>query len=170
MNRVEGPKEKQQKQKKRKICFEFQNTGSCKFGDKCKFLHELAAANTETSPIESLSPSSEMNEKTTDQDQSTNQIDSSTTEDKTNPESRDWGQEYLNLFPSYLRREGGLICPIEPILQSPTLEGYRNKFEFTIGKNYNQQICVGFRVGLFKEGNITVESPSYVVFLSESSI
>lgn len=39
------------------------------------------------------------------------------------------------------------LCPMESILASPILEGYRNKCEFTIGVNQNRESIVGFRVG-----------------------
>lgn len=50
---------------------------------------------------------------------------------------------------------GGLICPLEAIRPSPVLTGYRNKCEFSIGEGK----VIGFRLGLYKEGSITVIRP-----------
>jgi len=49
----------------------------------------------------------------------------------------------------------GLICPLETIRPSPALTGYRNKCEFSIGEGK----VIGFRLGLYKEGSITVIRP-----------
>ena len=50
---------------------------------------------------------------------------------------------------------------ISEIKQSPVLMGYRNKCEFTIGKNTdtNEETCIGFVKGSFSLGNISIESP-----------
>ena len=50
---------------------------------------------------------------------------------------------------------------ITEIKQSPVLTGYRNKCEFTIGKNTdtNDENCIGFVKGSFSHGNISVQSP-----------
>ncbi|RWS28824.1 tRNA (uracil-5-)-methyltransferase A-like protein, partial [Leptotrombidium deliense] len=47
-------------------------------------------------------------------------------------------------------------CPLMEIMRSPIIDGYRNKCEFHIGINK----AVGFRLGLYKDGNTTVASPS----------
>ncbi|GAB5031200.1 23s rrna (uracil-5-)-methyltransferase [Nannochloropsis oceanica] len=44
----------------------------------------------------------------------------------------------------------------EPISPSPAVEGYRNKNEFTVGRNVEGQPTVGFRLGTFRDGNMHV--------------
>lgn len=53
----------------------------------------------------------------------------------------------------------GLCCPMDSIHASPVTEGYRNKCEFTIGLDVDGKPCVGFRLGLFREGLITTAKP-----------
>ena len=50
---------------------------------------------------------------------------------------------------------------ISQIKPSPTIKGYRNKCEFSIGKNVetNDTHCVGFVKGRFQSGNISIEEP-----------
>ena len=47
------------------------------------------------------------------------------------------------------------ICPIGEIKPSPVTSGYRNKCEFSIGPGK----IVGFRLGLYKEGSLSVITP-----------
>ncbi|ALC45152.1 CG3808, partial [Drosophila busckii] len=42
------------------------------------------------------------------------------------------------------------------VLPSPTIEGYRNKNEFTVGKNAEGEIVVGFRLGSYCHGSVEV--------------
>lgn len=51
---------------------------------------------------------------------------------------------------------------ISTIKPSPVLMGYRNKCEFTVGKNTESgdESCVGFVKGSFSQGNISIESPA----------
>uniref|UniRef100_T1KTW8 RRM domain-containing protein n=1 Tax=Tetranychus urticae TaxID=32264 RepID=T1KTW8_TETUR len=52
-------------------------------------------------------------------------------------------------------QNNGSICPIEEIKPSPVTSGYRNKCEFSIGPGK----IVGFRLGLYKEGSLSVITP-----------
>lgn len=64
-------------------------------------------------------------------------------------------------WPSWLgesNARGKLAAPVEGIVRSPVLEGYRNKSEFTIGPDADGAPTVGFNVGLFKEGVTAVAS------------
>ena len=64
-------------------------------------------------------------------------------------------------WPAWLgesNRRGKLAAPVEGIVRSPVLEGYRNKSEFTIGPDADGVPTVGFNVGLFKEGVTAVAS------------
>ena len=64
-------------------------------------------------------------------------------------------------WPAWLgeaNRRGKLAAPVEGIVRSPVLEGYRNKSEFTIGPDADGAPTVGFNVGLFKEGVTAVAS------------
>lgn len=49
-----------------------------------------------------------------------------------------------------------LICELRPILPSPLTEGYRNKCEFTIGKNFDGNIQVGNRLSTYASGCTSV--------------
>ncbi|EDW69914.1 tRNA (uracil-5-)-methyltransferase homolog A [Drosophila virilis] len=42
------------------------------------------------------------------------------------------------------------------VLPSPTVDGYRNKNEFTVGKNSDGEIVVGFRLGSYSDGSVEV--------------
>uniref|UniRef100_A0AAV1TLP7 tRNA (Uracil-5-)-methyltransferase n=1 Tax=Peronospora matthiolae TaxID=2874970 RepID=A0AAV1TLP7_9STRA len=60
----------------------------------------------------------------------------------------------------------GLCCPINSICASPETEGYRNKCEFSFGFDSEDQPCVGFRLGLFREGSVVVSRPDLCVNVS----
>jgi tRNA (uracil-5-)-methyltransferase len=53
----------------------------------------------------------------------------------------------------------GLCCPMDSIRPSPVTEGYRNKCEFSFGFDSEDKPCVGFRLGLFREGSVVVSKP-----------
>lgn len=46
----------------------------------------------------------------------------------------------------------GFPCEFVPIKESPITLGYRNKCEFTIGKDLNNETVVGFRLGSYATG------------------
>lgn len=50
----------------------------------------------------------------------------------------------------------GAPCPLEKIIASPQQEGYRNKCSFTIGRDSEGKVAVGFRVSAFKMGSVRV--------------
>ncbi|CAG9804756.1 unnamed protein product [Chironomus riparius] len=50
------------------------------------------------------------------------------------------------------------VYKVLPIVPSPQLNGYRNKCEFSIGRDASGEIQVGNRVGTYKSGTIHVES------------
>jgi tRNA (uracil-5-)-methyltransferase len=56
-------------------------------------------------------------------------------------------------------REKNKLCPLEGIVPSPTIDGYRNKCEFTIGVDVNKVAVVGMTCGKFVEGITAVEAP-----------
>eukprot|EP00808_Paulinella_micropora_P031447 g38252.t1 len=53
----------------------------------------------------------------------------------------------------------GLIAPLEEVVTAPVRTGYRNKSEFSIGKNAKGEREVGFRLGKFGQGGEKVEFP-----------
>ncbi|KAH9288297.1 hypothetical protein KI387_032414, partial [Taxus chinensis] len=55
---------------------------------------------------------------------------------------------------------GGLACQFEGILNSPVVNGYRNKCEFTVGHSADGETVVGFLLGNFREGLTAVEEPT----------
>lgn len=60
----------------------------------------------------------------------------------------------------------GLCCPMDSIHASPVTEGYRNKCEFSFGFDKEDKPCVGFRLGLFREGSVVVSKPDECVNVS----
>uniref|UniRef100_A0A9I3EH20 tRNA (uracil(54)-C(5))-methyltransferase n=1 Tax=Anopheles dirus TaxID=7168 RepID=A0A9I3EH20_9DIPT len=76
-----------------------------------------------------------------------------------------FAKELWNSIPtlrSYVEKQrkdhGGLPCAFEPIRPSPLTDGYRNKCEFSIGKDAQGVKRVGFRVGSYSNGFLEVES------------
>ncbi|RLN55884.1 hypothetical protein BBP00_00008284 [Phytophthora kernoviae] len=61
----------------------------------------------------------------------------------------------------------GLCCPMDSIHASPVTEGYRNKCEFSFGFDAEDKPCVGFRLGLFREGSVVVNKPSECINVSK---
>ncbi|KAM7527920.1 hypothetical protein LguiB_031330 [Lonicera macranthoides] len=57
------------------------------------------------------------------------------------------------------REIGGLPCKLEGILESPLVNGYRNKCEFSVGYSQQGKVTVGFSLGNFREGVTAVEEP-----------
>ncbi|KAJ6819310.1 zinc finger CCCH domain-containing protein 24 [Iris pallida] len=57
------------------------------------------------------------------------------------------------------REIGGLPCKLEGILESPLIDGYRNKCEFSVGQSVEGKRTVGFMLGNFREGVTAVEEP-----------
>uniref|UniRef100_A0A3F2YU11 tRNA (uracil(54)-C(5))-methyltransferase n=1 Tax=Anopheles christyi TaxID=43041 RepID=A0A3F2YU11_9DIPT len=62
---------------------------------------------------------------------------------------------------------GGLPCAFEPIRPSPMQDGYRNKCEFSIGKDALGVKRVGFRVGSYSNGFLEVESIAHLKHIPE---
>lgn len=70
-----------------------------------------------------------------------------------------------NLGGAWLTRQiakanGGRVCEQAEIVRAPTTKGYRNKCEFTIGKDADGRACVGFKLGLYRDGVTTIGDPS----------
>ncbi|KAG2670373.1 hypothetical protein I3760_14G082900 [Carya illinoinensis] len=57
------------------------------------------------------------------------------------------------------REIGGLPCELEGIIESPLVNGYRNKCEFSAGYSLQGKPTVGFMLGNFREGVTAVEEP-----------
>ena len=53
--------------------------------------------------------------------------------------------------------------PMDEIRGSALTNGYRNKNEFTCGKDLQGRKCVGFRLGAYKKGSWTVASPDVCI-------
>ncbi|KMT02077.1 hypothetical protein BVRB_9g208060 [Beta vulgaris subsp. vulgaris] len=58
------------------------------------------------------------------------------------------------------REIGGLPCKLEGIIESPLINGYRNKCEFSVGYSVQGKPTVGFMLGNFREGVTAVEEPT----------
>lgn len=74
-------------------------------------------------------------------------------------------RELLKKFGSDLKRintnfkkqsKDSLPCDFLGIIPSPQIDGYRNKSEFAIGRNSNNEIIVGFRLGSYSDGSTEV--------------
>ncbi|CAI9105106.1 OLC1v1003961C1 [Oldenlandia corymbosa var. corymbosa] len=57
------------------------------------------------------------------------------------------------------REIGGLPCSLEGIIESPLVNGYRNKCEFSVGYSLEGKPTVGFLLGNFREGVTAVQEP-----------
>lgn len=57
------------------------------------------------------------------------------------------------------REIGGLPCKLEGIIESPLINGYRNKCEFSVGYSVQGKPTVGFMLGNFRAGVTAVEEP-----------
>ncbi|XP_055299211.1 tRNA (uracil-5-)-methyltransferase homolog A [Sitodiplosis mosellana] len=55
-------------------------------------------------------------------------------------------------------KEKGLPCIWHGIKQAPKINGYRNKCEFAVGLNANNERTVGFRLGSYTDGSLEVAS------------
>ncbi|KAL6967269.1 hypothetical protein U1Q18_033073 [Sarracenia purpurea var. burkii] len=58
------------------------------------------------------------------------------------------------------REIGGLPCKLEGMIESPLVNGYRNKCEFSVGYSVQGKPTVGFLLGNFREGVTAVEEPT----------
>ncbi|XP_055599792.1 tRNA (uracil-5-)-methyltransferase homolog A-like [Uranotaenia lowii] len=61
----------------------------------------------------------------------------------------------------------GMICPLEEIRRSPKIDGYRNKCEFSIGKNSQGEVTIGFRMGAYCKGVVEVEGIANLKHISD---
>lgn len=52
--------------------------------------------------------------------------------------------------PNILKTAGGLPCKLEGIIESPIVNGYRNKCEFSVGNSLQGKPTVGFMLGNFR--------------------
>uniref|UniRef100_A0A6P4EH32 tRNA (uracil(54)-C(5))-methyltransferase n=1 Tax=Drosophila rhopaloa TaxID=1041015 RepID=A0A6P4EH32_DRORH len=57
----------------------------------------------------------------------------------------------------------------EEVLPSPTVNGYRNKNEFTVGKNAAGEVVVGFRLGCYSDGSVEVAEVQDLPHLPEQA-
>ncbi|EDW99947.1 tRNA (uracil-5-)-methyltransferase homolog A [Drosophila yakuba] len=55
------------------------------------------------------------------------------------------------------------------VLPSPTVNGYRNKNEFTVGKNSAGEVVVGFRLGCYSDGSVEVAEVEDLPHLPEQA-
>lgn len=60
-------------------------------------------------------------------------------------------------------------CELLPIVPSPIQHFYRNKCEFSFGKNAEGQVTLGFMMGLYKEGTIEVRDPQECLHVTEAA-
>lgn len=69
---------------------------------------------------------------------------------------RKLSKEMWRNSPKYIgvqqKLHNGFPCEYEAIKESPVIDGYRNKCEFSIGKDVNNETVVGFRLGSYATG------------------
>ena len=104
---------------------------------------ELTSTSPETAAVTVTPPAATKDKGDNDDDGDDNDDD--------DDDDNDGGVEY-----SKLNEEDGQLCTMLPILTAEPHEGYRNKCSFTIGKNKEDQPCVGFRMGSFINGNVVI--------------
>ena len=66
------------------------------------------------------------------------------------------------------RQNGNVACPLQGIVRSPVLRGYRNKCEFSVGPNREGLATVGFLLGAFKEGYTAIAEPDHCLNVSDT--
>lgn len=60
------------------------------------------------------------------------------------------------------------IAKIEPFVPSPTIDGYRNKCEFSFGKHpFTGEFTVGFRLASYKQGSLSVVGVEHLPNISD---
>lgn len=60
-------------------------------------------------------------------------------------------------------------CELLDTIQSPEVNGYRTKCEFTIGKDLEGKPTVGFLLGLYRDGITAVLSPNDCLHVSDKA-
>lgn len=87
-------------------------------------------------------------------------------------------EEMSALLNKYTQELGRLNADAKPhldkfefkgVLPSPTVQGYRNKNEFTVGKNAEGEIVVGFRLGSYSDGSVEVAEVQELPHLPEQA-
>eukprot|EP01094_Clydonella_sp_ATCC50884_P007738 TRINITY_DN1696_c1_g2_i5.p1 TRINITY_DN1696_c1_g2~~TRINITY_DN1696_c1_g2_i5.p1 ORF type:complete len:565 (+),score=166.97 TRINITY_DN1696_c1_g2_i5:189-1883(+) len=68
------------------------------------------------------------------------------------------------------RPRGQLCCPMAEVVPSPVLERYRNKVQFTIGRDLLSDLCIGFAAGRAEHGVVHVADPSNCIIVSEAAL
>ena len=63
------------------------------------------------------------------------------------------------LAPEVIKQTEWSPCPLEAVVPSPRVDGYRNKCEFSIGRDGAGRPCVGFVLGRFKQGVVAIGAP-----------
>ncbi|KAJ1564744.1 tRNA methyltransferase 2 [Nowakowskiella sp. JEL0078] len=76
------------------------------------------------------------------------------------PDSEEVGTKFIS---------DGLLCPLSKVVPSPVLNDYRNKCEFTCGRNLDGEKTVGFLLGLYKEGVTSVLDPKDTLNVSATA-
>eukprot|EP00041_Stephanoeca_diplocostata_P032347 m.1034982 g.1034982 ORF g.1034982 m.1034982 type:complete len:616 (+) comp24136_c1_seq15:90-1937(+) len=66
--------------------------------------------------------------------------------------------------------EGGIPCPMDAVVASPVVEGYRNKCEFTIGLGVDGLPTVGHPLGSYYQGILQVVGPTHCKHLAPAAI
>lgn len=74
-------------------------------------------------------------------------------------------EDFIEEFKKELKKESHLDVDIDlrPIVPSPSHIGYRNKIEFSIGKDSNGEIVVGNRSGTYVSGDLEVVSADKLI-------
>ncbi len=81
-------------------------------------------------------------------------LSSSTTASSSSPSSR---QQCPAIY-AVARGRTGTVCPVGHVVPSPALEAYRNKNEFSFGKDMDGNMAVGFQIGRYADGETRIGS------------
>eukprot|EP01114_Cavostelium_apophysatum_P023276 TRINITY_DN8718_c0_g1_i2.p1 TRINITY_DN8718_c0_g1~~TRINITY_DN8718_c0_g1_i2.p1 ORF type:complete len:477 (-),score=77.95 TRINITY_DN8718_c0_g1_i2:305-1735(-) len=61
----------------------------------------------------------------------------------------------------------GEECPLEFVLPSPVVEGYRNKVNFTVGSDNEGKLCIGHQLGRTQDSIATIGDPTECMNIPE---
>jgi tRNA (uracil-5-)-methyltransferase len=71
---------------------------------------------------------------------------------------------------AHMRAAGGLVCPLAAVAPSPVLTAYRNKCEFTFGRDPAGAVTCGFLLGAWSEGTVTVVAPTECMHVPAAAV
>jgi tRNA (uracil-5-)-methyltransferase len=77
--------------------------------------------------------------------------------------------QMMKMMNVFAQETGQVSATLEPIIASSMTEGYRNKCEFTVGKDLEGEVRVGFLLGEFRQGIVEVENARNTLHIHEEA-